>query len=301
MIKHIVLSGGGPNNITQLGCLYELWNKNIINFDLIESVYSTSAGALLGLNVVLKYDMNIVKDFFIKRPWHKVLSFKAENLMQMVENSGYIDTKFIEDIIDIFLSAKNISKDITFIELYNLTNITFNIYAVKLSSFEKVVFNHELSPSISVKNAILMSCALPPMFKPILYNNEYYLDGGILCNYPINDCLLKYPNKEEILGLHVTALGNDNEKNIFSENYTMPDYMMLLIKILISNTMKQEYVSDRNEIIIKKKNGAIHIDTWKIILDQGKLLEIYNEGVDLADNYIKELNLKTDQACQHSV
>lgn len=300
MIKHIVLSGGGPNNITQLGCLYELWNKNIINYDSIESIYSTSAGCLLGLNVVLKYDMNIVKDFYIKRPWRKVLSFNAENLMQIVENSGYIDMKFIEDIIDIFLTAKNMSKDITFIELYNISNITFNIFSVKLTSFEKVVFNHEVSPSMSVKTAILTSCALPPIFKPIVYNNEYYLDGGMLCNYPINDCILKYPNKEEILGLHVTT-GKHNEKNIFSENSTMPDYMMLLIKILISNTQKQEYVSDRNEIIIKTKNCALNVEVWKNLLDQDRVLEMYNEGIELGKNYIKEQNLKTDQACQHSV
>ena len=65
MIKHIVLSGGGPNNISQLGCFYELWNNNIISYEALETIYSTSAGCLLGLNIVLKYDMNIVKDFYI--------------------------------------------------------------------------------------------------------------------------------------------------------------------------------------------------------------------------------------------
>ena len=153
---------------------------------------------------------------------------------------------------------------------------------------------------MSVKTAILMSCALPPIFKPILYNNEYYLDGGMLCNYPINDCLLKYPNKEETLGLHVTT-GSQNEKIEFSENCTMPDYMMLLIKILISNTQKQNYVSDRNEIIIKTKNCALHVEVWKNLLDQDKKQNLYNEGVELGRNYIKEQNLKTDLACQHSV
>jgi predicted acylesterase/phospholipase RssA len=298
MIKHLVLSGGGPNNISQLGCLYELWKNNIINYEILESIYSTSAGALVGLNVVLKYDMAIVKDFYIKRPWHKVFSFKADKLMQVVENNGYIDTTFIEDIIDMFLSAKNISKDITFIELYNISNITFNIFAVKLTPFEKVVFNHELSPSMSVKIAILMSCALPPMFKPILYKNEYYLDGGMLCNYPINDCILKYPIKEDILGLHVI---NSLEQitDVFSESSSMPEYMMLLIKILISNVQKQTYVSDRNEIIINSNYSALHIDAWKTLIDKDKRLESYNKGIELARAYITEQNLETDQACQH--
>ena len=43
--------------------------------------------------------MNIVSDFFIKRPWDKVLSFKGEELLQMIENKGYVDMSFIKEII----------------------------------------------------------------------------------------------------------------------------------------------------------------------------------------------------------
>ena len=79
----------------------------------------------------------------------------------------------------------------------------------------------------------------------------------------------------------------------------MPDYMMILLKILISNTHKQNYDIDRNEILIKSTNCALHIEVWKNLLDQEKLQEMYNEGIELARNYIKEQNLKTDQVCQH--
>ena len=298
MIKHLVLSGGGPNNIIQLGCLHELFNKKLISYETLESIYSTSAGSLLGLNVVLKYDMNVVRDYYINRPWHKVFSFKADELMQVVENNGYVDMKFVEDIIDIFLTAKNCSKDITFLELYHLSNITFNVFSVKISSFEKIVFNHENSPSMPVKTAILMSCALPPIFKPIPYDNDFYLDGGMLCNYPINDCILKYPNKKDVFGLHVTT-GDLETKGCFSEKSSMPDYMMMLIKMLITNIQKQEYVSGINEILIKTEYGALHIEPWKKLLEQDKKLEMYNQGVALVEKYITEQNLKTDQAYQH--
>ena len=297
MIKHLVLSGGGPNNIIQLGCLHELFNKKLISYDSLESIYSTSAGSLLGLNVVLKYDINIVRDFYINRPWHKVFSFKADELMQVFENNGYIDSKFIEDIIDIFLTAKNCSKDITFIELYNMTNIKFNVISIKISSFSKKIFNYENSPSMCVKTAILMSCALPPIFKPVLYDNEYYLDGGMLCNYPINECVLKYPDKETIFGLHVSC--KNDTKVSYSDSYSMPDYMMMLIKSLLSKVQKQEYVSGINEILINTKYPSLHIQPWKNMLDQDKKLEMYNEGVALVEKYIIEQNSKTDQACQH--
>tara|TARA_B100001758_G_C18414538_1_gene618456 strand:+ start:1131 stop:2024 length:894 start_codon:yes stop_codon:yes gene_type:complete len=297
MIKHIVLSGGGPNNIIQLGCLHELFEKKIININNIESVYATSAGALLGLTLILKYDINHVSDFFVKRPWHKVVNFEAKELLEMIENNGYMDMSFIEDIIDTFLTAKNISKDCSIIELYNISNIIFNIYVVELKTFNKLVINHENYPSMPIKTAILMSCALPPAFKPILYNGDYYIDGGMVCNYPINDCILRNVNKNEILGLHVTASDNCDDK--FDETTSMPNYTLMLVKILIRNIQKQEYIPNINEIIINCKYNATNINAWKALIDDKIRKELYEKGIILAKEYITKQNLKIDQECLH--
>ena len=297
MIKHIVLSGGGPNNIIQLGCIHELYKKKVIDQKNIESVYATSAGAILGLTIVLNYDMDTVSDFFIKRPWHKVFNFNAKDLMEIVENNGYMDMKFIEEILDMFLTAKNHSKDITLIELYNEYKIYFNIFVVRLNTFEKVVLNHESYPSMSVKIAILMSCALPPVFKPVFYNGEYYIDGGMKCNYPINDCILRYTNINEILGLHITT--EKVSKTQFNNNISMPDYTIMLVHILIRHMQKQEYIPDVNEILIKSKYNAINIDAWKALLDDKDRKNMYLQGIEIANKYITTLNLKTDQGCLH--
>ena len=299
MIKHLVLSGGGPNNVLQLGALHQIWKKGYINYDHLESVYGTSAGSILGLTAALKYDMNIVSDFFIKRPWDKVLSFKGEELLQMIENKGYVDMSFIKEIIDTFLTAKNVSTDITFIELFNTTNVIFNVYSVKLTTFDKIVFNHIHYPSMPVKTAILMSCALPPIFKPISYNGEYYLDGGMLCNYPINDCVLKYANMDEILGIHIQLIDDNNNIETFSDLVSMPDYLLMIIKILINNVQKQQYISNDNEILIKTSKGAINIDSWKVLLDQDKKVELFNQGIQLGNDFLTKQSLKTDPECQH--
>ena len=63
-------------------------------------------------------------------------------------------------MLDTFITAKDHSKDISLIELYNKYKIRFNIYTIKLESFDKLVLNHENYPSVPVKTAILMSCAL---------------------------------------------------------------------------------------------------------------------------------------------
>lgn len=297
MIKHIVLSGGGPNNIIQLGCIKQLYDSGIIKRDDIESIYATSAGAILGLTIALKYDINVVCDYFIKRPWNKVFNFNPKDLLEIIENNGYMDRTFVEEMLDTFITAKDHSKDISLIELYNEYKVRFNIYTIRLDPFDKLVLNHENYPSMPVKTAILMSCALPPMFKPVLYNGSYYIDGGMICNYPIVDCILKYKNMEEIIGLHVCS--GTQDKTTFSDEVSMPDYGVMLLGILIKHMQKQNYISDVNEILIKSKYTAININAWKALLDDKDREAMFIQGIELAKEYIIKQNLKTDPECQH--
>ena len=55
-IKHIVINGGGPNMWYMYGALKHLHEKSIWNLENIESVYATSAGALLFTILVLIND-----------------------------------------------------------------------------------------------------------------------------------------------------------------------------------------------------------------------------------------------------
>lgn len=298
MIKHLVISGGGPNGITQLGVLKHLVDQQYIQLDKIESVYGTSVGALLGLFIVLRYDMDVLCDFFIKRPWDKVLSFELMDLMHMFQNNGYIEMDFIVDMMDRLIGALDLSTSITLQELYDLTHIEFYIYASKLSTFTQCIISHHTYPTMEVKTAILMSCALPPIFKPIQYKGEYYMDGGIFCNYPINHCLESYENHEEILGIHVSK--SKNLESNFKEDTIMPEYIMIIVKNLIDSIDKPPHHKDRHEILIEVQHTALELDIWKKFLDETCRNEMFQTGIQIAAQYLKLRSEETDQASQHS-
>ena len=46
-----------------------------------------------------------------------------------------------------------------------------------------------------------MSSSLPGIFMPTIIDNCCYIDGGVMCNYPLNQCLRDHTNKDEILGI----------------------------------------------------------------------------------------------------
>ena len=84
VIKHLVISGGGPSVFRTLGAIYELNKRNNINLNEIKSIYGTSAGAVIGLLVSLNFDVDTIYDYMIKRPWIDVFNVKIRTITRSV-------------------------------------------------------------------------------------------------------------------------------------------------------------------------------------------------------------------------
>jgi hypothetical protein len=55
-IKHLVIAGGGPILVQVLGALQHLEKQKLIDLNNIETIYGTSAGAIVGILICLKFD-----------------------------------------------------------------------------------------------------------------------------------------------------------------------------------------------------------------------------------------------------
>ena len=64
---------------------------------------------------------------------------------------------------------------------------------------------------MSVITAIRISISIPVFFTPVLYNNDYYVDGCITNNFP-----LKYCNENTTIGLYVRINSSNNIKTIIN-------------------------------------------------------------------------------------
>jgi predicted acylesterase/phospholipase RssA len=63
-----------------------------------------------------------------------------------------------------------------------------------------------------------MSSALPGIFMPIIMDNHCYIDGGVMCNFPINQCIRDHPDKNEILAVNSCY---NKDKQINYENHAL--------------------------------------------------------------------------------
>ena len=120
-IKHLVISGGGPSLIQTLGALQYLEKNKFIDLNNIETIYGTSAGAIIGTMICMKYDWETINDYVIKRPWHDVFKMNVEDIRTVLlgqdpyyanEHQAHGLSFSVPEYIKIPPSLKNIFKEI---------------------------------------------------------------------------------------------------------------------------------------------------------------------------------------------
>ena len=245
-IKHLVLSGGGPAGLLTYGAARKLAKHNFWNIKDIESIYGTSIGSFLGVIFSLNYEWEWLDDYFIKRPWDKLISFTTLSIIEIYNNKGFLTASFIEETVAPLFTAKNLAKNITMKELFEFNKIDIHIYTTEINGYrmEKVCISHDSHPNLSVVDALAMSMAFPFAFTPVCVNEKCYIDGGLLNNYPLKDCIDdKKCVEDDILSFKNCWIIDDykinNESNVF-------EFLMVILR-----KMKREIDTQQEEVNIK--------------------------------------------------
>ena len=247
-IKHLVISGGGPLGLRYLGALEKLEKENFWKVDNIESIYGTSVGSMIGAFICLKYDWETLNKYIIERPWNDAFKINATQIFDSYYKKGLYDTKLIEIIFKPLLQAKNIEINVTLKEFYEFSKIDFHIFTFELNKFETIELSHITHPNLSLLQALTMSSAFPGIFMPTIIDKKCYIDGGVMCNYPINQCLRDNTNKDEILGITISHEKDNNTE--ITEELSLLEYVMCFTNNamnFIRSTVKLENINNTIE------------------------------------------------------
>lgn len=257
-IKHIVISGGGISGFSFYGLLRESSLKGLWNIDNIQSIYSTSVGAIFGTIIALKYEWDILDDYLIKRPWNSVYNFDMHKLFLVYQTKGIFDKKVIEESFLPLFKGKDIPIDITMKDFYEITKIELHLYATNINDFEKVDISYKTHPDWKLIDAIYSSCFLPILFQPFVRENIWYCDGGIFADYPIKDCIDNGANHNEILGIYRKS--NLNMNTYLTSESSLIDYLMNLFYKITNMLLKSrcDYIKIKNEYAVRGNPISIY-------------------------------------------
>jgi predicted acylesterase/phospholipase RssA len=284
-IKHLVISGGGSIMLQMLGAIKCLEEKNFINFDEIKSIYGTSAGAIVGTLLCLKFDLDTINDYIIQRPWQELFKINVEQILNSYAKKGIFDVKIIEKCFKPLFDAKDISMNITLEEFYIYSTVELHFFTFEINEFQTEDISYLTHPTLQLITAIQMTCGLPILVTPVFINNKCYIDGGIVCNYPLNYCIKKHQNinTDEILAFKIEYNQTNNNVNLDS---TMLEFIMnFLFKLIYSLNTDRNQPNIKYEILCasdKMSIGALKNALYDINIRNN----LFKLGTEIANDFL---------------
>lgn len=278
-IKHIVLSGGGGTGFAYYGVLRESYKDGFWNIGDIETIHGVSCGAFLSVFIsLLKHiGWDDYDDFCVKRPWENVMDFSPEKLLNAYSNVGICDRNSIKNIILPLLSAVDLSPEVTLQDFYEFSKIETHFYTTNFNTYELADISYKTHPSWALIDALYSSCALPILFKPNVVDGVRYVDGGFLCNYPLNECLKIAEDPDEVFGMNKIDPPTKVEGVVEYRN--LIDY----ITDIIVKTMEKLSVGPtkiRNTVDFVDEDSDALRSVYNVIRSRETRLAKVQEGVD---------------------
>lgn len=270
--KTIIFSGGGVKGIVYVGVIQALEEHNIIKN--INTFVGTSIGSFIISMYLLGYNGQEMYDFITNFDLSRL---KCTNILSFFEHYGLDKGEGLEYVLKRLIVARGHDENITLKELFYITKTKFIITTVCLNSLEICYMTHENYPDLELYKAVRMSSSIPIFYTPVIYEDQYYIDGGCMDNYPMN---LFKNNLEEVLGFYILS------NNVYMKNIdNLEQYILRIICSLIEG-------NDMNCIrAYKDYTVSLFIDNISSIdfnLTKEQIINIITLGYDQTKQYILE-------------
>lgn len=216
MIENLVFGPGAIYGYCLIGSIKYLEENNLL--ENIKSVMGISVGSFIALFVALKFKYNEMKQFIMNVNLTGIIDYD-NNFMDIIENYGYDDGKKLLRVTKIIIKNVLKNENATLRDLFNFSNIELCIVGSNISKGKEVIFNYKTFPNMPIYKAILISSCIPLIYKPIKFENDIYVDGGL------NSCSSDYyEDQTKTLRIMIDDYTQENGK--FNNFY---EYLLILL------------------------------------------------------------------------
>jgi NTE family protein len=203
--KNLALEGGGVRGLAYAGALEVLEQKNILKN--VERVAGSSVGAIAGLMISLGYNSREIDSIL------QILKIKEFNdgkdilgkIKRVKKEYGVYRGEKLESWLGRLIFYKTGNTNTTFLQLHQLheKNNEFKDFyctGTNISRQQLEILSWEKWPQMKLKTAVHISGCIPFYFRSVPIDSagnevsvkdtvskyDLYVDGGMLCNYPVN-------------------------------------------------------------------------------------------------------------------
>ena len=227
----VVLSGGGAKGAAHIGVLKYLEEIGMP----IDYIAGTSMGSIVGGMYALGYTPNEILEMINSVDWNRMISNEVDrrkiSFTRKVEKGTQVLTipfSFKKKRSDLPTRSFRNSLPSGVVSGDNLINL-FNSLAVGYS--DSISFNNLPVPFLciatnmmngegdvlnkgDITKSLRASMAIPILFDPIRIGNSLYADGGLVSNFPVEQC--RAMGADYIIGVSMSPGLEDNPDNLSS-------------------------------------------------------------------------------------
>ena len=238
-IDTLICSGGGPSGVAYNGIIKALVEKGILNQNLdgIKEIITTSIGILFSFCILLKMDYRVANDICLGFDFNSMLDFETITIDDLLVDHGFFETDGLKNIFQSIIKNKLKREDINLQELYDLTQIQLTVKVFNVTKKQVEYLSYLNYPELSVITLAQMTTAIPLFFKPVQYDGQIYVDGGLRGHFPIEVC-----KSENYLGIFIAGGSFPKDSQMIQ--------LFPLLEFLYSLMINQDEVVYQ----IKKKN-----------------------------------------------
>jgi predicted patatin/cPLA2 family phospholipase len=284
--EELIISSGGNKGISLIGVLNEL--NNYYPIKKINYYTGCSIGALISLLINLGYSINELNNIIFEINFGIFQDLKIINLL---EKCGLDEGIKFKNFLIALIINKNFNQNITFKELYNLTNKKLTIVVTNITKGIPEYHNYISTPDLSVLLSLRMSINIPIIFSPIFYNDNYYVDGALLDPFPY--FYNKNIEKSKKIGLwifnkyEINFIKNNNI-NFINKITDSFNYLFKLLIIIYVNYMKKFYKKiPKNVIYIDYDLNESSATSFDNTFDEKK--NMFNIGIIKCKKFFKKI------------
>jgi NTE family protein len=301
----MAFEGGGPAALGHQGALEIFHERNLI--PQIKYFSGSSSGSFPAAGLACGATVPQLKQLIMSVDLTKFLDDSPgffKDIYRLFTKYGWYKGDFLEEWYGCVLKEICGKADITFQEAYQKTGNHLTITTVNMTTGQVVYMNHQNTPHLPVKIAVRRSTAIPLFYKPNLEKHsrsqkqpdDYFVDGGLLDNYPIR-CFDQILDHSEVVGFKLMSYSEIKDLNnpyIDLEQPSSPnnlgDYVRRFLTMLINRNYKLHVDKVDWQRTVKIDVGSVSSLAFDLSEESKETLLV--SGRQAAEKFLAEFSLE---------
>jgi NTE family protein len=260
----LALGSGGVKGLAHIGVI-----KTLIKNDIpIDFIAGASVGSLIGAGYAAYGDIEKIEEIILGTNWRYALS-----LLDPAWKGGIIKGKKVKKLLKQWLP------DITFSDL----KIPLTVIATDIFTGKKINLNKG-----DLISAIMASSAVPPVFKPVEFEDKILVDGGL--SNPVPADIAKKMGSDIVIAVNLdSGRFNGNSTNSHKKS---AEISLTKVSIRALNIMRfylSEKYLDMADITIEPFVPEIGLIGWNKFFDHSQVEKIIKTGEDAANDALPKI------------